>query len=213
MCSMCRGTDTLLIKDQATRLHNINCNNCGASRYEAHRDEYDFICAALQHPIKTLYLSLRACVRNDPFHHSSLSHDYSCFLRLRIRHLMRFLRRFSDLTYFQDRPDTKRDRFRPCHYDAGNLTMTQTEIIMILECRHATKYRLLRMTRAIHVETTTPTHPLCLIRSISSASSVFSGLSMPLHFLQLRTASDTFWHRTLSGIWKECDPGSDTVCT
>lgn len=32
MCQMCRSSNTNLVKDQATRLTNIVCNNCGASR-------------------------------------------------------------------------------------------------------------------------------------------------------------------------------------
>ena len=32
MCSMCRSTNTELTKDQATRLHNLECKNCGAAR-------------------------------------------------------------------------------------------------------------------------------------------------------------------------------------
>merc|ERR1712194_631372 len=32
MCPMCRSSKTNLIKDQATRLHVLNCDNCGATR-------------------------------------------------------------------------------------------------------------------------------------------------------------------------------------
>jgi len=32
MCGMCRSTDTELLKDQATRLHNIKCRNCHATK-------------------------------------------------------------------------------------------------------------------------------------------------------------------------------------
>lgn len=32
MCQMCKSSNTKLVKDQATRLTNIACNNCGASR-------------------------------------------------------------------------------------------------------------------------------------------------------------------------------------
>lgn len=32
MCQMCKSSNTLLEKDHATRLHNIKCSQCGASR-------------------------------------------------------------------------------------------------------------------------------------------------------------------------------------